>query len=105
MSGSYVENSAKSGVSRPSSGSGLLSTGPCSLDPRLHMDDDDHYFDGPGDEPEERMFEDGTWVAADDPLPPGIAFSRVVEEAEYNEDGDVESVARYIETTRVTPDL
>jgi hypothetical protein len=66
---------------------------------------DDAYFDdGPGDEPELRVFEDGTCVSASEPLPVCVMFSRVVEEPEYDDEGSVENVSLYIETKRVTPE-
>jgi hypothetical protein len=70
-------------------------------------DDDDHryYDDGPGDEPEERLFEDGTCVPADDPLPSCVTFSRIVEEPEYDDEGFVSGVSRYVETARATLEL
>jgi hypothetical protein len=68
-------------------------------------DYDDHFLDdGPGDEPELRVFEDGTCVAASERLPGCVTFSRVVEEPEYDDERFVDGVSRHIVTKRVTPE-
>jgi hypothetical protein len=68
------------------------------------VDDDYDYWDDDGP-PLERVLEDGTVVDADEPLPLGMYLHRKVEEADYDDEGVVDSVRTFIETIRVTPEM
>jgi hypothetical protein len=67
--------------------------------------DYDDWDDGPGDAPQERVFDDGTVVAADDPLPPGFHVSHIEFDEDYDDDGFVTNVTPFIKTISVTPQM
>ena len=54
----------------------------------------------------ERVFDDGTTVAADEPLPPGLYISRRDVDVDYDHhDGVTLGATEFIETTRITPQM
>lgn len=70
---------------------------------RDDWDDRDFWDDGPY---VERVFDDGTTVAADEPLPPGLYISRRDVDVDYDHhDGVTLGATEFIETTRITPQM